>query len=350
MKIQRLLIALLIAVLLAACSAEPDATPTPTATPTQAAGPPRNENVEALNSAQAELDDQDFGFAPLLRHDEAKVVLQAFNGAETARLTYPAQPTNPAAWSTVDSFVSAYAVQQFMNNLPQVGRVALGHLNAPASIDALAENVDHYAAWVTFLDGSRAVIDLTPLAANFASRHLPDRMILETTEIEAVFEDRRTGVNLDTLQPLLIVDGETQPYFLLAKIGVSFERYKFSLHIYPLQPADPITPLSIRPGASAEVEINRDELETLQDLLNNAGPTAFNEQPQLLMRQGSTDEVMIEILDEHLDLMWHLITKFEHQPPDPTIPTPTPTITPTPIPTPTPTVTPTPKKLPLVTS
>jgi hypothetical protein len=57
-----------------------------------------------------------------------------------------------------------------------------------------------------------------------------------------------------------------------------------------------------------------------------------------------------DVADEHLNLLWHLITKFEHQDPDPTMPTATPTVTPTPSPTPTPTPTPTPRRLPLVTS
>ena len=58
-----------------------------------------------------------------------------------------------ADWPTVDSFVSAYGVRQFMRNMPQVNRVALGHLNLSASIDTTSKNIDHIAVWVTFSDG-----------------------------------------------------------------------------------------------------------------------------------------------------------------------------------------------------
>ncbi len=349
-KTHFIFILLSLAIILVACGAEPEETPTPTLTSTPFPGPPRNENVEALNAAQAALDEQDFGFAPLLQDETARVILERTNGSEVARLAYPQQPADPSAWPSVDSFLSALAVRSFMIDLPQVIRVALGRFDAPASIDNAAENVEHVAAWITFDDGSRAIIDLSPLATNFAPRHIPDRMILDATEIEQIFVDRRTGVNLDRLQPMLVVEEEGRPYYLLAKVLVSFDRYTFALNLYPVEPADPITPMSLRPGTTAQLEINRDEFKALQELVEDAGPTVFNDQPQLLTRQGSTDETVTAVMDENLYLLWHLITKFEHELPDPTIPTSTPTITPTPSPTPTPTPTPTPKKLPLLTS
>ncbi len=347
-KNQILAAILVVAFILSACGSEPEATRTPI--PTSTPNAPRNENVDALNAAQAALDDQDFGFAPLLLEDDTKIVLESEAGTEIARLSYLQQPADPSAWSTVDSFVSAYAVREFMMDLSQVGRVALGHLSLSASIGNSSDDVEHIAAWVTFLDGSRAIIDLTPLATNFASRHIPDRMMLAPTEIDNLFADRRTGVNLDRLQPMTVVEQDGELYYLLAKALVSFDRYFFSLHIYPVEPANPMVPLNIRPGATANVEINRAEFEELQALLLDAGPTAFNGQPQLLIRRGSADEALNAVLDEQLYLLWHLVAKFEHEPPDPTIPTSTPTVTPTPIPTATPSPTPTPKKLPLLTS
>ena len=202
-KTQILAAILGVAFILSACGAEPEATITPI--PTSTPNAPRNENVDALNAAQAALDDQDFGFAPLLLNDEAKITLNSEAGTEIARLTYPQQPADPSAWSTVDSFVSAYAVRAFMMDLSQVGRVALGHLSLSASIGNNADDMDHIAAWVTFLDGSRAIIDLTPLSTNFASRHIPDRMMLAPTEIDNLFADRRTGVDLNQLPPLVVV-------------------------------------------------------------------------------------------------------------------------------------------------
>ena len=96
-KPYHLIVLLCVVILVVACGAEPEATPTPTATPTEVPDAPRNENVEALNAVQAALDEQDFGFAPLLQDDEAQVVLEAINGNEVARLTYPEQPDDPSA-------------------------------------------------------------------------------------------------------------------------------------------------------------------------------------------------------------------------------------------------------------
>ncbi len=351
-KTVRFLVVLLcIVAVLTACSPELDqVTPEPSPTPTRPQGVPHNENVEALNAARAALDRQDFGFAPLLQAEAAKIVLETINGVETAHLTYPQQPADPSDWPSVDSFVSAYSIRHVMTDMSQVTRVAIGHLNIPASIDNSAENIDHSAAWITFLDGSRAVIDLSPLATNFASRHIPDRMMVDSAEIEAIFEDRRTGVNLDRLQPMLVQTEDGQLYYSLAKVQVSFDRYTFSLYTHPLEPADPMVPMNIRPGVVAQIAINRDEFVTLQELALETGPTLFEDEPHLLDRQGSSDEIINEVLDDNLPLLWHLITKFEHQNPDATIPTPTPSITPTPIPSATPTPTATPKKMPLVTS
>src|SRR5262245_32466135 len=111
-------------IFLSACLAEPpqqDDSPTPTLT--RAPVVPHNENVDALNTAQAALRHQEFGFAPLLKQDEARIIIENKLGNESARLVYPEQPANSAEWPSVDSFVSAYGVRQVMSTLPQVRRV-----------------------------------------------------------------------------------------------------------------------------------------------------------------------------------------------------------------------------------
>jgi hypothetical protein len=109
-------------------------------------------------------------------------------------------------------------------------------------------------------------------------------------------------------------------------------------------------PMSLRPGTMVELDINRAEFEALQTLVTDAGPTAFAQHPELLSRYGSTQQPLQDILDARLELLWYLVSKFEHTLPDPTVATPTPLPTPTSTSTPTPTPTPTPRKLPLVTS
>ena len=337
-------------VLLTACLAEPpeESPPTPTATNIPAA--PRNENVEALNAAQAALRDQKFGFAPLLMEDEAKIVIENNLGEERARLIYPEQPLDPAKWPSVDSFVSAYGVRQVMSTLPQVRRVTLGKFGVSASIGATAEKIEHYAAWSMFQDGTRAVIDMSPLSTNFAPRHAPDQMIPDDIEVENTFTERRTSVDLGQLQPMKVIQHEGEPYYLVAKVLVHYDRYEFSLRLYPVQIADPMRPMNLRPGVTADIEINRAEFEKLQTLAKEEGPAIFKNKPELLLRRGANNEPLMPLLDEELELMWHLVTKFEHQAPDPSVATPTPAPTDTPVPTATPEPTGTPRGLPLITS
>ena len=52
-----------------ACSPAPSPTPTPLPTPTQRPSVPQNDNVEALNSAQAALAEVEFGLSPLLMEE-----------------------------------------------------------------------------------------------------------------------------------------------------------------------------------------------------------------------------------------------------------------------------------------
>jgi hypothetical protein len=337
-------------VILSACkpSVEVEATPVPT--PTQKAVVPQNDNVEALNAAQAALGKVNFGFAPLLREAEAKIVIEMTPVDELARLIYPEQPADPTAWATVDSFASAYAVRYIMLSLPQVNRVALGSFGVAGSVGDTAEHINHVAAWITFTDGSRAIVDMTPLSTNFAARHTPDQMMVDNNQIEARFAELRQGVGLDQWQPMTVVRQDNQLYYVLARVQVSYDRYKFSLRVHPVEPANPMQPMSLRPGAIAEVEINRSEFAALQTLVEEAGPTAFEAHPELLKRHGNNRQPLVGVLDQQLELLWHLITKFEHELPDPARATPTPVPTATATPTPTPSPTATPRKLPLVTS
>jgi hypothetical protein len=82
----------------------------------------------------------------------------------------------------------------------------------------------------------------------------------------------------------------------------------------------------------ATVEIKRTSYEALRNLLLADGPTAFNQKPELLSRSGDQEPTMQAVLDENLSLLWHLVTKLEHQLPPPES-TPVPTATPTPTPT-----------------
>ncbi|RMF00919.1 MAG: hypothetical protein D6768_11770, partial [Chloroflexi bacterium] len=323
--------------LLLACTASPELVPTPEPTATRVPPAPRNENVEALNSAREAIGKFNFGLAPLLLQDETTIELRDSLGSQTAWMNYPVQSADPREWPGVDSFVLSYAVRKNLLNSVQVSRVTLGQIDVPASVENRAQIVQHTAVWVTFLDGSRAIVDLSPLSTNFAPRHIPNNMLVDNNELENTFAVRRGGVALDQLQPMAVVTEAGNLYYLLAQIAVNYDRYVFSLHLYPVQPADPMRPLEISPGVTASVEIARTDFLDLQQLLRDSGPAAFENHPELLLRRGRANKTLTQIMDDNLHLLWHLVTKFQHQLPDPSLPTPTPIPTATPTPSPTPT-------------
>lgn len=319
-----------LAVLLLACTPEePPPLPTPMPTATRPMAIPDNDNVEALNAAKAALGDFEFGFASLLEEDATRLVIEPGPLGEIARLAYPPQPENPAEWPAVDSFILAYAIQQSLIQSPQVHGVALGRFGVAAPLDDLQDRVDHVAVWARFADGSQAIVDFSPLASSFGSLHSATELLTDQNQIENQFAQWRQGVPLDLLQPMKVVSKQNNVYYLLAQVLVTPDRYHFSLRIHLTQTATPIRPLRLTRGSGAEVEIKRTDYEALRKLLLADGPTAFNQKPELLTRSGDPDAIMKAILDEQLPLLWHLITKLEHQllAPDAT---PVPTVTPTP--------------------
>ena len=335
------MVAVLLMGLLLSCSPTPTPTPSPTPTPTRPIGSSTNKNVKALNAVQAALNDLEFGFAPLLVQDETRVVLENTSDGEVARLAYPRQPADPAAWPAVDSFVLACAVRNVLLNFPQVEQVALGSFDLSAPIDNLGDLVNHTAVWVTFTDHTQAIVDLTPLATNFAAQHEIEKSIYAPSAIEEQFAIWREGVFLNQLQPMKVVTKEGETYYLLAQVLVFYDHYEFSLRVHPVQTADPMKPLRLMQGAQVSLEVDREDFEAMQELIATEGPAIFEQRPELLIRQGHDNQTLNVILDEHLHLLWHLVTKLEHRLPDPDfVPTPTPTFTPTPTPTPTPTATP----------
>lgn len=319
----------LVAFLPACASDEPTPTPAPSPTATRPLAIPNNDNVEALNAAKAALGKFEFGFAPLLENEATKIVIEPGPEGQLARLVYPLQPANPAEWPAVDSFILSYAVQQKLLQSPQVRGVALGRFGVAAPLDDLQNRVDHVAVWVRFADGSQAIVDFSPLASSFGALHSATELLTESSQIESQFAQWRQGVPLNLLQPMKVVTKNNNVYYLLAQVLITFDRYEFSLRVHLTQTATPIRPLRLTRGTMATVEIKRSDYEALRKLLLTDGPTAFNQKPELLTRRGDPDPTMQTILDENLPILWHLVTKLEHQLPPPNS-TPVPTVTPTP--------------------
>ncbi len=321
-------------------------TAAPPATPS-GSGVPRNDNVEALNAAKAAVGNLEFGLAPLLLDKASTITLTTQAGQPRAQLTYPLQPANPQDWPAVDSFVLSVAARQAVLNSPQVSWVALGRFGVSTSVDGVPETVQHTAAWITFVDGSRAVVDFSPLSTNFAPRHIPQEILTDPLEIDKLYEQRRAGVDLTELQPMKVIKSGGQVLYLLAKVEVLSGQYRFGLYLHPVQIADPIRPMELSPGVTAGVDVDRREFGQLQQLLQSAGPNVFGRHPELLRRRGRLDPQLTQALDDNLPLLWHLITKFQAPPTDALLPAPTITPTPPPTTTPTPLPTATPQKLPL---
>jgi hypothetical protein len=322
-----------IVVLVSACAPQPEElTPTPSPTPTRPLVIPNNDNVDALNTAKASLGKFEFGFAPLLQEDATKIVIEPGPEGEIARLAYPLQPANPAEWPVVDSFVLAYAVQQTLLQSPNVRGIVLGRFGVAAPLSDLQDRVDHVAVWVRFADGSQAIVDFSPLASSFGALHSAAELLTDQDQISRQFAQWREGVPLNLLQPMDVIEKDGNVYYMLAEVLITPDRYNFSLRVHLTQTATPIRPLRLTRGTMATVEIKRTSYEALRNLLLADGPTAFNQKPELLSRSGDQEPTMQAVLDENLSLLWHLVTKLEHQLPPPEN-TPVPTATPTPTPT-----------------
>jgi hypothetical protein len=272
------------------------------------------ENMEALGNIPSTPADIPFGFAPLLLQPDSRVIILTQREAQTARLVYPQQAANPAEWLAADSFAVAYAVRQELRDKPQVSRVALGTFNVMASSTEFFDFIDHTAAWVTFEDRTRAVVDLTPLGVRFGAIHHPKNLNSTARAIERRFAARREGVDLNHLQPLKVIEHEGKLYYLLTKVLVYPDRYEFILQVHAIQPAGTGKPLRLLEGTRIVATLGRVGFEQTQALLQSTDLTSLGPQQNLLVYQGSQDPLLHTILREHLDLLAQLILKLESSP------------------------------------
>lgn len=285
--------------------------PTPTATQ-QPVMIGHNRNADALVSAKLEVGKQDYGFAPLLLLDETRLIItNTVTGEDVVMLRYPPQPVDPTAWLSVDSFVLAYGVQQKLMGAEAVVNASIGQFEVAASVGDKNEQIDHFAVWVDFTDDSGTVVDLTPLAPDFGAYHQASS-ILSLTDTERKFTDWRTGVPLNSLQPLLVINFSDKVYYLLGKVLVSSDKYEFSLQAHLAQPASHTEPLSLTRGSRIDLNIDRADFAELQSLIQAEGETAFEQHPEMWQRYGDDGFDFTEVLEQNLNLLWHLVTKMEN--------------------------------------
>ncbi len=280
---------------------------------TEATAASARENSETLYQVQTALPNFEFGLAPLFYLDESQVIINATGPAPYAQLTYPKQPRFADEWPGFDSFVTAYAVRHQLLNQPNVHQVALGTFNVSASTEDYFDFVNHTAVWVTFDDGSQAIIDMTPLATTYGPRHFARSLSREGKKIERQFTKQRSRLNLNHLQPLKIVEQAGQPYYLLTKVMVYADRYEFYLAVYQVNTATSTQPIQLVEGARVRITLEQSTFDWAQAQLLAAGEESFSKNQTLFTRQGSPDPTLNAILDDNLTLMWHIIIKLKRQ-------------------------------------
>jgi hypothetical protein len=297
MRLTTLFLMLLLSIPLSACQSKPAVTDDPLP----------EQDAQILARLQVNLSDVDYGFAPLLLDPASRVVVE--DGI--AYLVYPTQPADPREWQTMDCFATAYAVRDQLLKNERVSDVALGLVTLPSGLeDGLSR---HVAAWVTFADGHTTTVDLTPLAADpIAPHHVPVHLDRDQESIERQFEKWRHGIFLSKAQPMLVTRRDGRLYYLLASVLILDDEYQFTLHGHQVQPATRDRPLQFDHSAVIGLRFSRSAFANVQPVVTSEGSHAFNARPHLLTRQGDADPALNAVLDEHLYLLWHLVTKFSH--------------------------------------
>jgi hypothetical protein len=298
MRLTTLCLILFLSITLSACQTRPAVTDDPLP----------EQDAQILARLQANLSDVDYGFAPLLLDPASQVTVE--DGI--AYLVYPTQPDNPRDWQTMDCFATAYAVRDELLTSEHVADVALGLVTLPSGLeDGLSR---HVAAWVTFADGHTTIVDLTPLAAGpVGPAHTAVQWERDQDRLERQFQDWRHRIHLNKAQPMLVTRQNGHLYYLLAAVLILDDEYQFVLHDHQVQPATYDRPLQFNRSAVVGLRFDRADFANVRPMIaSENAATAFSTRPHLLTRQGDTDPTLNAVLDEHLYLLWHLVTKFSH--------------------------------------
>ncbi len=271
----------------------------------------RNQNIESLTHAQATMGKFNYGFAPLLLLDKTRLMTTSINGSEGVMLRYPRQPVEPTKLLSVDSFVLAYATQHQLLTSPPVANVWVIKVALAAALENSDERLNHFIVLVNFTDNSETIVDLTPLSPNFGAYYPDGRVFMTRPDLESQFARWRDGVLLNELQPLLVVEREGESYYILTKVQAWPNRYDFSLRVHLVQKGTHTEPLRLTRGSSADISISRSDFHKVQANLQANGPNALSQQRDLWHQRGDHSAAMTQVLEEHLFLLWHLVTKLK---------------------------------------
>jgi hypothetical protein len=232
----------------------------------------------------------------------------------------------------MDCFAFAYAVRRhLLSEFPDaVEDVALALAELPSTLGEDYTNLTahHVYAWITFADtctcagaqaqckcGYVAALDLTPLAADAVNpHHAPIMLGNHAAGLDSQFETWRRRVPLRTAQPMHVVEKDGRLYCLMAAVNILDDEYQFTLRAYEIQPATSNRQLEFTCGALAGLRFKRADFAQVQAMVRDDGPTAFHKRSDLLIRKGDPEPDLAAVLDDHLFLFWHLVTKL--QPPE----------------------------------
>jgi hypothetical protein len=154
-------------------------------------------------------------------------------------------------------------------------------------------------------------VDLSPLAADpIGPRYEADQLVSDQAELDDQFQRLRQGVNLNQARAMLVTRRDGRLYYLLVSVLVMEDEYQFTLYGHRVQPATRERSLHFDRSAIAGLRFLRSAFHEVQPTVIEDGPNAFNARSHLLIRQGDEDAVLNAVLDEHLYLLWHLVTKF----------------------------------------
>jgi hypothetical protein len=265
------------------------------------------QDAQILDRLPALFEDVDYGLAPLLLDEHTQVVVQ--NGV--AYLDYPDQPDDPRAWQSTECFGYAYTIRNEILSDERVSDVALGLVTLPSGLGE-GKRSYHVAAWVTFRDGHTIPVDLSPLAADpIGPRYDAGQLVSDQAELDDQFQRLRQGVNLNQARAMLVTRRDGRLYYLLVSVLVMDDEYQFTLYGHRIRPATGEHSLRFDSNAVVGLRFRRSAFHQVQPTVAGEGPNAFNAKPHLLTRQGDEDAALNAVLDEHLYLLWHLVTKFE---------------------------------------
>ena len=89
------------------------------------------------------------------------------------------------------------------------------------------------------------------------------------------------------------------------------DEVQFALRAYETQPATADQPLRFSRGVLAGLRFKRADFPQVQQMVESDGPDTFRVKHHLVIHKGDPDPDLAAVLDDHLYLLWRLVTKTQ---------------------------------------